>query len=514
MMAKVGEPYDAVVVGSGACGGWAAKELTENGLRVALVEAGPLFSSTGDSLGPAPVDGERQPIQSQCYALSDSTSHLFVDDLENPYSFPEGKPFYWIRGRQVGGRLHTWQRVFPRMSDYEFKAASRDGVGEDWPISYADLAPYYDRVEKYLGVYGTREQLPQMPDGPFLESPQMTAGEQRFKAAVERRWSTRRVTSMRVTRNTPGATLAPAMKTGRLTLCPDSVARHVVMNRQTGTARGVSVVDRGTRRDREVNGRIIVLCASTIESTRLLLNSATPEHPTGLANSSGALGHYLMDHIYGIGLDGIAPQRSRDANEPISYGALMPAFRNITENDVDFVRGYEVELQVTPPAEARPPGLRNRLRPRGGQFWMRAFGEVLPRFENHVSLDASATDAWGIPTVHIVCTYGENELKMATDQLQCAREMVEAAGFHVIKAYPDLAPPGLSTHEMGTARMGDDPSSSVLNPYNQSWDVKNLFVTDGACFPSSGYQNPTPTMMAITVRACDYIVEALKKRVL
>ena len=512
-MKAIDEFYDAIVVGSGATGGWAAKELTESGLRVALLEAGPLFPVDVNALAPVPVDAsQRQPIQSLCYALTDHTAHLFVDDVDNPYSFPEGRPFHWIRSRQVGGRLHVWGRVSPRMSDYEFKAATRDGVGEDWPIAYADLAPYYDRVERYLGVYGAAEHVPQMPDGIFLAPPPMSTGEQELRSAIHRRWKTRRLTSVRVARRSPGATLAAAMHTGRLTLLANSVASHVLADSKTSRALGVAFVDGVTRRQHEVKGRVIVLCASGIESTRLLLNSATHEHPGGLGNSSGVLGHYLMDHTYGIRFEGVAPQKSRGEIDGPSHGGYMPAFRNITEDGVDFVRGYGVELQVTPPIADRPRRLRNPWRSQGGFFWMTAFGEVLPAYENHVSLDRTRTDAWGIPAAHIVCSYGDNELLMARDQFACLKEMLDAAGFDIVTANRDLAPPGTSSHELGTARMGADPGSSVLNRHNQSWDVKNLFITDGACFTSGGFQNPTLTMMAITVRACDYIVEKLKNR--
>jgi choline dehydrogenase-like flavoprotein len=508
----MGDSYDAIVVGSGATGGWAAKELTEGGLRVALLEAGPMLSFDAEAPDSAVVDPGRQSIQSLCYAFNNQTSHLFVDDVENPYSFPEEEPFNWIRSRQVGGRLHVWGRMSLRMSDFEFKAASRDGIGEDWPISYADLAPYYDRVEQYLKVCGTPERLPQLPDGDFLEPPPLSTGEQGFKSAVERQWSTRNVTSARMVQGPPDITLVAAMRTGRLTLYPNSVASQIVMDGRTDRARSVAFVDRVTRQEGELDARVIVLCASTIESTRLLLNSATPDHPGGLANSSGALGHYLMDHTYGIGIDGIAPQRSRNTGDRMSYGCVIPAFRNITEPEVEFVRGYGVELQVSPPVGGRLRRLRSLGRPWGGWFWMRTFGEVLPRFENHVSVDPVRTDAWGIPAAHIVCRYGENELRMAADQLHCLQEMAEVAGFHIIETRSNLAPPGLSIHEMGTARMGSDPDISVLNPHNQSWDVRNLFVTDGACFTSSGFQNPTLTMMAITVRACDHVVEKLRKR--
>jgi choline dehydrogenase-like flavoprotein len=504
--------YDAIVVGSGATGGWAAKELTESGLRVALLEAGPALPFDPEASAPAEsVEPARQPIQAHCYAFNERTSHLFVDDVENPYSYPEDQPFDWIRSRQVGGRMHLWGRMCLRMSDYELKAASRDGVGDDWPISYADLAPYYDRVERFMRVCGTAEGLPQIPDGLFAEPPQLSAAERRFKAAVESRWNERHVTGARIALAPPDAMLAAATETGRLTLCSDSVASRVLTG-DGGTASGVAYVDRLSGQEREVSGRVVVLCASAIESTRLLLNSATADHPAGLGNSSGALGRYLMDHTYGIGLDGVLPQRTRSLADRTSYGCAIPSFRNVEAvDDVDFIRGYGVELQIQTPV-AGPLGRARALGRRSdGRFWMRTFGEVLPSFENQVSVDPTKTDAWGIPIAHIACRYGENELKMAPDQRQTLLEMAEAAGLQIEKTYPDLAPPGLSIHEMGTARMGSDPNSSVLNPDNQTWDVANLFVTDGACFTSGGFQNPTLTMMALTVRACDHIVARLKK---
>lgn len=500
------ESYDAIVVGSGATGGWAAKELAESGLRVALIEAGPSLAAAE-----APPSGAaRQATQSRCYAYDEATAHLFVDDVDNPYSTPEGEPFEWIRSRLVGGRMHLWGRTCLRMSDRELKAAAYDGASADWPLSYADLAPYYDRVERFLRVCGTAEGLPGIPDGPFLAPPPPTRGERRFKAAVERRWGERTVTAARIAQAPPEATLEAAKSTGRLTLLADSVASRVVVDERSGRARGVAFVERLSGREREVEGRVVVLCASAIESARLLLNSATDEHPEGLGNSSGLLGRYLIDHTYGIGLDGIVPQRSPRRGERSSHGLLMPSFRNAGADGAGFIRGYGVELQAHPPAGGRLEQLRGLGRPWGGRFWMRTFGEALPRFENRVALDAAKTDAWGIPVAHIACRYGENEELMAADQLRSLTEMAEAAGWEVEETHPRIAPPGLSVHEMGTARMGADPDGSVLNPHNQTWDVENLFVTDGACFASGGFQNPTLTMMALTVRACDHIVARLK----
>lgn len=506
-----GGSFDAVVVGAGACGGCAAKELTERGLSVALLDAGP--ATPFPAVVPPPpgpsLESGRQATQARCYAFGEATAHLFVDDVDNPYSFPEDKPFDWIRGRQVGGRLHTWGRMCLRMSDSEFAAASRDGIGVNWPISYSDLAPYYDRVEAYLRVCGTREGLAQVPDGEFAEPPHLSAGEERFKAALEGRWQTRRATGARIALAPPDAMLVAARRTGRLTLVPDAVACEIVAA-PGGGARGVVYVDRGSGERHEVQGRVIVLCASTIESTRLLLNSRSGAHPDGLGNSSGLLGRYLMDHTYGIRIEGVAPQRVRPPGRSTLYGCLVPGFRNITEPDVDFARGYGVEMQVHTPVAGPVGRLRAGRRELPGAFWMRSFGEVLPRYENRVTLDRGRVDAWGVPIAHIECAYGENERKMAADQVACLVEMASVAGFEVEKVESDLANPGLSIHEMGTARMGRDPGESVLNGFAQSWDVPNLFVTDGACFASSGFQNPTLTMLAITSRACDYAVDQLR----
>jgi choline dehydrogenase-like flavoprotein len=499
--------FDAVVVGSGAAGSWAAKELAEAGLSVALLEAGPMLSGGADGIGPG-RDPRRQPIQSRCYAFNDSTAHLFVDDLDNPYSCPDEKPFEWVRSRQVGGRLLVWGLVAVRMSDSELKAASRDGIGVDWPISYADLAPCYERVERFMRVCGEPEHLPHLPDGAFTDPPPPVSGERDFKAAVERRWGDRLVTSTRVVQCEPDAMLSAARDTGRLTLRPDSIASRVLTDARSGKARGIAFVDRVSGREGEIPARVVILCASAIESARLLLNSSTPDQPDGLANSSGVLGHYLMDHNYGIGLDGRAPDGLRDRADRSSNGCMM-AFGGGAGDDVDFVRGYGVELGVMTMGGPLTR-LRSPRRRRDGWFWIRTLGEVLPEFENRISLDPVRKDAWGIPAAHIECRYGENDHRMAIDQLRTLREMVDEAGWEVEMVRADLAPPGLSAHEMGTARMGSDPADSVLNPNNQSWDVENLFVTDGSCFPSGGFQNPTLTIMALTVRACDHIVASLR----
>lgn len=503
------DAYDAIVVGAGATGGWAAKELTERGLSVALLEAGPPLAAAQGRL--AAWDPARQPVQARCYAYGEETAHLFVDDVDNPYTHPPDKPYSWIRSRLVGGRLSLWGRMSLRMSDLEFKAASRDGIGVDWPLSYADLAPYYDRVERFLGVSGTVEGLAQVPDGQFLAPPPLSPGEGRFKQAVEQRWSTRAVIPARMVQAPAGATIESALATGRLALHPDAVASRVLVGADGARAEGVAFTERESGVERELRARAVVLCASAIESTRLLLNSATEQHPDGLGNSSGALGRYLMDHTYGVGIDGFALAGAKPS-DIASFGCLVPAFRNVTESGVDFARGYGLELRVTPLAGGLRSRLRNRGRGPGSHFWVRAFGEVLSNPDNRVTLDPVETDAWGIPAAHIECAYGENEKLMAADRIVCQREMVEAAGFEISGVHPDLDMPGLSIHELGTARMGSDPASSVLDAHNRSWDVPNLLVTDASCFPSSGSQNPTLTMMALTVRACESLAETLARR--
>jgi choline dehydrogenase-like flavoprotein len=553
------EIYDAIIVGSGATGGWAAKELAEQGMRVIVLEAGRKLDPMKDfnehtwpyevkyrgTVGSRTLYGARQPIQSKCYACNEYGRHFFVDDVDNPYTTADGKPFDWIRGRQVGGRTIMWGRQTYRLSDFELKAASRDGYGEDWPISYSELAPYYDRVEEFIGVSGSLENLPQLPDGKFLPAMKLTCGEWELKRAVEKRWKDRRVTIGRAAILTqphkgraachycghcdrgcttssyfssPGSTLPAAAKTGRLTLRTNAVASHVIMDTKTGKAKGVAFIDQITKQGYEVLGKIVVLCASTIESTRLLFNSATRQHPTGVGNSSGVLGHYLMDHCFGLTVGGLVPSV---ANYPYDYddgranGIYIPKFRNINERHPKFIRGYGIQggaQRGMLPATIKSvsgfgPEYKKMVRDlkSPAPFWMGAFCEMLPDEKNRVTVNKDKKDAWGIPVAHIDCKHGDNEREMARDAIESLKEMAEEAKYEITYANPYPASPGLCIHEVGTARMGNDRKKSVLNKFNQSWDVKNLFVTDGACFVTVGCQNPTLTMMAITARACDYI---------
>jgi choline dehydrogenase-like flavoprotein len=555
------EEYDAIVVGSGITGGWAAKELTEAGMRTLVLEAGPMIVPERDyvehvppyrmpfrGLGDRRALDEEQPIQKECYACDEPGRKFFVNDRENPYTHDEEKPFLWIRGRQVGGRSITWARQSYRWSDFDFEANLKDGIAIDWPIRYADLAPWYDRVEEFIGVSGRAEGLPQLPDGRFLPPMQMECIEEVVRDAIARHFgATRRMTIGRsavLTRDHNGravchycgpchrgcitksyfssltATLPAAEETGNLTLRPDSVVHSVIWDPGLGRVTGVRVIDRETREPLEFFGRIVFLAASALESTRILLNSKSPDFPDGLANSSGALGRYLMDHTMSTGA--LATFRGWEAYTSTGTrpnGIYIPRFRNITEPSSDFLRGYGYQGWPSRADWRRgidEPGFgtsfKDRLtRPGPWTMELGAFGECLPRHENYVELDPDVEDAWGIPVLKIHCQWSDNERIMMQDSAERAAEMLEAAGGTDIRMLTEITAPGLTIHEMGTARMGRDPKTSVLNGFNQAWDAKNLFVVDGASMTSSACQNPSLTYMALTARACAYAIESTKR---
>jgi len=525
------QTFDAIVVGSGAAGGWAAKELTEQGLTVLLLEAGRTITPEVDF--PVPARAERrlmsriigglagQQIQMRCPAFNGRTRWFFVNDRANPYTTPAGQPFNWFRGRQVGGRLHTWARLAVRISDREFKGASHDGAGVDWPLAYADLAPYYDAVETFLGVYGSADGIPSVPDGRYVGPFAMSRQELDFKRAVESAFPDRRVIGARVVTHDLGRvprTVRAAQDTGRLTLRSDAVVHRIAVESATGRATGVSFVDRNTRTRAEARANVVVLCASTIETLRILFNSACPQHPAGLGNSSGLLGHYVMDHVL-VGIGGpvphYEPQCAERAVDPYDFGRAsgfyIPRFRNTAQPHPDFRRGYAVQGGI-----GRSP-----------YWYFMAHGEMLPRLENRVCIDTCVTDAWSIPVARISCRQSSNETAMIADALRTMREMADVAGLRIrippsgklmeaaaIRAWrgrlfsrSGAFLPGSAIHEMGGARMGDDPRTSVLNRFGQCWDARNVFVTDGACFPSGCSQNITLTIMALTARTCDYLVQ-------
>lgn len=517
--------FDAIVVGSGAAGGFAAKTLTENGLDTLVLEAGPYLDPAGDF--PRPAAGDRlariraalwrQPIQARAASCKGYLKHLYVDDRENPYTVPTEKPFYWIRGRQVGGRLLTWACLSPRFSDFEFHGASHDGYGENWPLAYADLAPFYDKVETRLGLRGHTDGLPQLPDGRYMAGRELTPSEQEFKRLVGSRWPGRHVLQARVIRHRSGGRLLPltdAESTGHLSLRPDAVVRRIMTDRRSGKATGVEFVDRVERTVRHARGRLVFLCASAFESVRVLLNSECDRHPEGLGGSSGALGRYITDHLY-LARSGPLPRTYRGPlppeKDPYDFGAnhgfYVPRFRNLHDRESEFVRGYS---------------LCGAIGRTGLFWWVAAFGEMLARPENRISLNRTRKDAWDVPVAHIECAHGENDRALIADARHQVDEMTEAAGLrrgpwwgeHRLremighKSFVDngVFQPGFAIHELGGARMGKDAGSSVLDPFCRCWDAENVLVTDGACFVSSGYQNPTLTIMALTVRAAEQAV--------
>jgi choline dehydrogenase-like flavoprotein len=544
--------FDAVIVGSGATGGMAAKELTEAGLKVCVLEAGPKVTEAEFSehiqsyqqkyRGVQPTKSRNQPIQRLVYACRESNKDWFVDDIDNPYTFDEDKPFHWIRMRVLGGRSLSWGRQSYRYSDLDFKAADHDGYGMNWPVSYAEIEPYYAQVERYIGISGLAENLPQLPDSVFQPPMGFSCGEklmrERLKAKMGRVVSVGRVAILTKELNgraachycgpceqgcitysyysSPFTVLEAAAATGNLTLMTDSVASHVVMDK-SGRAAGVAYIDRVTREPREVRGKVVLLCASTLESTRLLLNSA----PGGLANSSGVLGRYLMDHVYRGYTAGDFPELPRgqawQGPPKRPNGLYIPRFRNVDRSHTNgFLRGYGYQGGVWPSFEFGAPGFGKRFKEavRTEAAWkagLNAFCECLPRRENHAVIDSEVKDAWGIPALRVSMTWSDNELKLWQDAQEQGAEMLEAAGAKNVQMLGEPSVPGFGIHEMGTARMGDDPKTSVLDKWNQTHDVTNLFVTDGAAFPSISCVNPTLTMMALTVRACERIVERGKR---
>lgn len=550
--------YDAIVVGSGISGGWAAKELTEKGLRTLVLEAGQTIVPQRDYVEHVPVwdvkfrgmrDRQYEKVHRpmQRHIGDEWNAKFFVDDQENPYTTPVDQPYLFLRGRHVGGRSVMWGRQSYRWSDLDFEANLKDGHGVDWPIRYKDIEPWYDYVEDFIGVSGQAEGLPQLPDGKFLPPMEMNCAELAMKDVVAQKFPDRRLTIGRtailtaphrgrsachycgpcargcITRSyfsSLHSTLPAAEATGRLTLRPFSVVHSLIFDSRTRRITGVRVIDAQTKETLEFHAKVVFLCASTLESARILMNSATPEFSTGLANSSGQLGRNLMDHIMGSGASGMIPGHEDHApigNRP--NGIYMPRFRNIKDKHPDFVRGYGFQGSGSRDDWGRgseTPGFgadfKHSLRQPGPwRFTFAGFGECLPHPENRMELNQDKVDAWGIPTLMIRHKWRENEMALFKDAQVTAAEMLEAAGAKdiTLRSIPSL--PGEGIHEMGSARMGRDPKTSVLNSWNQAHDIPNLFVTDGSFMVSSACQNPSLTYMAMTARACDYAVKQMKR---
>ncbi|MGB0920709.1 MAG: GMC oxidoreductase [Alphaproteobacteria bacterium] len=555
------ETYDAIVIGSGISGGWAAKELTEKGLRVLMLERGKEMPHGEGYVGEhvptweEPFYGKEDrdlwesdyEIQKKSYAFSDTTKHFFNNDRLNPYQ--QETPFVWTRTDVVGGRSLVWGRQVYRWSEEDFKANEKDGHGVAWPIGYDDIKDWYSYVERFIGVSGQAEGLPQLPDGEFLPPMEMFGIEKTVKERVEKRLPHIRVTMGRVAIltqehngreachycgpchrgcssgsyfSTQSSTLPAAEATGNLTLRPHSVVEKLELDAETGKISAVHVIDARTKEKMTFSARLIFLNASTIGSTQILLNSATDGMPDGMANSSGTLGRYLMDHHDGLGALGLFA----DNLDSYFYGnrpnaTYIPRFRNVGGQDADanFLRGFGYQamgLRMGWQTMVNLPGFgaayKDRMiKPGPWAYGMGGFGECLPYADNRVTLDRQNLDRFGIPQAKIRFEWGENEINMRQDLANQGEKILRAAGAVFTIKSDEMSIPGMGVHEMGTARMGKDSKTSVLNKWNQAHDVPNLFITDGSAMTSASCVNPSITYMALTARAADYAVKEFRK---
>ena len=515
--------YDVLIVGSGASGGMAAYTLTQRGLKCLMLDAGPPVDfQRHRGLKPVyelPYRGFGKPGRlPHVFQANEFNANTWVDEEQVPYTHDPKEPYNWVRVRLIGGKSLFWARMSFRLSDYEFKGRDHDGFGDNWPISYAELAPYYDRVEPIFSVSGRKEGLPQLPDGVFVEdnSPD-TEVVKRFAAAGKPRGMT--VTKIRSARgngqlaSSLNLLLPAAQETGNLTIVPNAVVREITVDKKTGLVNGVNFVDRQSGRELHARAKAIVVGASCLESTRLLLNSK-------IANSSGALGHYLHDQFYiPNGVVAVIPEaRNGKAGRGMTGGSgYVPRFTNLTKEKKNYIRGYAFDFYTggTPDAKYFPSWgeeLQKELDScRGAGFSGTVMGEVLPRYENHVSIDPKVVDAWGIPVLSFHARYTDNEHNMAKDAVETIGETCREAGFEVLNKNDRMFPPGYSIHELGTCRMGANPKTSVLNKWNQSHDIRNLFVVDGSSFVTGGSQNPTMTILALSMRASEYMAEQMRK---
>lgn len=551
--------YDAIVIGSGISGGWAAKELTEKGLKVIMLERGRNIEHVKDYVNAAkepwefPHRGGRTqqmikdyPVLKRDYPLNETVLDYWCKDSEHPYT--ETKRFDWYRGYHVGGRSLMWGRQSYRFNKWDFEANAKEGIGVDWPIRYEDIAPWYSHAEKFAGIQGSKEGLEVLPDGDFMPAMDLNCVEKDVKKRMEAHYNNSRKIiigrSANITQphndrtncqyrdrcwrgcpfgayfSTQSATLPAAMKTGNLTLRPFSIVTKILYDKDKKKATGVEIIDAETNKTYEYKAKIVFVCASALNSTWVLMNSATDVWDGGLGSSSGELGHNVMDHHFRCGASGTVEGFS----DKYEYGrrptgVYVPRFRNIYDDKRDYLRGFGyqggagrgrgVEVAEFTIGE----DLKNALSVASDNWGMgiMAFGEMLPYHENKITLDKTLKDKWGLPVLSFDVEIKENEKKMRIDMMNDAKEMLEAAGVKNVNAYDYGYSPGQGIHEMGTARMGRDPKTSVLNGNNQVWDAPNVFVTDGACMTSASCVNPSLTYMALTARAADFAVTELKK---
>ena len=562
--------FDAIVVGTGVSGGWAAKELTEKGLKTLVLERGRMIKHIDDyhtaNINPWDFEGgntitqdarKKQPKQSRTgYVNREDSRHFFVNDLEHPYNDDANK-FNWIRGYHVGGRSITWGRHTYRLSDLDFEANLKDGIATDWPIRYKDISPWYDYVEQYIGVQGRSEGLSHFPDGKFLKPFELNVLEKHMRERISKNFSDGRILSnartAHVTEGTkPGlgrvacqyrnrcmrgcpygayfssnsSTLPAAEATGNMTLMPNSIVHEIIYDDDNKKAKGVRVIDTINKQSYDYFAKVIFLCSSTVASTSILIQSKSNRFPNGLGNDSGELGHNIMDHHFQVGASGKFngfKNKTTYGRKPAGY--YIPRFRNIggVTNRKDFIRGYGYQgganrgfMSIGDSKEemvSYGPRLKEIIvQPNEWTASMGAFGEILPYHDNNMELDYNKKDKWGLPTVTFNATIRENEISMRKDMKEQAEEMLEKSGFTNVSGHESKYTFGNGIHEMGTARMGHDLKTSVLNKFNQVHSVKNVYVTDGACMTSSGCQNPSITYMALTARAANHAVDELKKQ--
>ena len=555
--------FDAIVIGSGMSGGWAAKELTDKGLKTLILERGRdvkhikdypttnLYPWEFKHRGEMPMDvQEANPIVNRCYAFHEDAAHFFVKDNEHPYV--QEKPFDWIRGYQVGGKSLMWARQTQRWSDFDFEGPARDGFAVDWPIRYKDIAPWYSHVELFAGISGNKDGIPELPDGEFLPAYPLNAVEEYFSKHVAVTYKNRHIISARCAhlskpnqihldqgraqcqertlcqRGCPfggyfsanASTIPWALKSGKATLRPFSVVESVIYDEKKGKAVGVRIIDTNTKQTTEYYARIIFVNAAALNTNLVLLNSKSNRFPNGLGNDSGVLGKYVAFHNYsahiGAEVEGFE-EWATDGRNPAG-GGYIPRFRNVYKQETDFLRGYACGLGAYRGYKHSYDGVgedfKAGLSKKEYGSWYaysHMMGETIPKATNYVALDATKKDAWGIPQLKISVDYDDNDEKMRKDYVEQLTEMFTSAGFKNIKAETNHQAPGLDIHEMGGARMGNDPKTSILNKWNQVHACQNVFVTDGASMTSTSCQNPSLTYMALTARAVDHAVSEMNK---
>jgi choline dehydrogenase-like flavoprotein len=548
--------YDVIVVGSGMSGGWAAKELCEKGLKVLLLDRGdnvehPKYPTATwnpwdipHRMNLTPLDKERSYVQARHYSYREDNKHYYINDKENPYV--ETKRFDWVRGDIVGGRSLLWARMCYRWSDLDFEANAKDGIAIDWPIRYKDIAPWYDYVESFVGISGNRDGIPHLPDGKLLPPWEMNCAEKSFKQLIEKKFSDRWVTIGRTANLTQpmngrgacqardlchrgcpygayfssnSSTIPAAQATGNLTLLSNSLVNQVIYDPQSQRAKGVEVINTLNGDVQEFYSRILFLNAATVATAFILLNSRSSTFPNGLGNSSDQVGRNLMDHHkysgFGGRMEGFEDEYY-SGRRPT--GIYIPRFRNVKDKNKDFLRGYGIQGGASREGwrrgtETIGSELKETLtKPGRWNMGFTVFGECLPYQNNRITLNTDKKDKFGRNTISVDCEFKANERAMQKDETESMREIMETAGLKDIRSEGSSSFPGNANHEMGTARMGKDPKNSVLNEHNQMHDVKNIFITDGSCMVSSSCVNPSLTYMALTARACDYVMKELKRQ--